>query len=71
MVENVVDIEKGLQENVEITGEEQLSLFETPKKKSINKTEKIMHKIKETDLMSLTPLDALNRLYEWQKELRK
>lgn len=30
-----------------------------------------MHKIKETDLMSLTPLDALNRLYEWQKELRK
>lgn len=71
MAENVVDVEKGLQENVEITGEEQLSLFETPKKKSINKTEKIMHKIKETDLMSLTPLDALNRLYEWQKELRK
>ncbi|MDC7952344.1 DNA mismatch repair protein MutS [Liquorilactobacillus mali] len=59
---------KNDQETIE---EEQLSLFGPPKKKLSNRREKVMHKIKEADLMSLTPLDALNKLYEWQKELRK
>ncbi|KRL03030.1 DNA mismatch repair protein MutS [Liquorilactobacillus capillatus] len=51
--------------------EEQLSLFEptqTPFKKS---DRKVLTELKEADLMSLTPLDAMNVLYKWQKDLRK
>ncbi|MDN2452851.1 DNA mismatch repair protein MutS [Lactobacillus sp. UCMA15818] len=60
-----------VQPDSEIVEEEQLSLFGPPEKKLANKKEKIMHKIKDADLMSLTPLEAFNKLYEWQKELRK
>ncbi|MFT8670050.1 MAG: DNA mismatch repair protein MutS [Liquorilactobacillus hordei] len=60
-----------VQHDSELIEEEQLSLFGPPEKKNSSKKEKVMSKIKEADLMSLTPLEALNKLYEWQKELKK
>lgn len=60
-----------MQHDSELIEEEQLSLFGPPEKKNSSKKEKVMSKIKEADLMSLTPLEALNKLYEWQKELKK
>jgi DNA mismatch repair protein MutS len=42
----------------------QLSLFPLEK-------EVIVEEIKSADLLSMTPLQALNRLYEWQQKLRR
>ncbi len=45
-------------------GDLQLSLF--PMEKDL-----IIEEIKKADLLSTTPLQALNRLYEWQQKLRR
>jgi DNA mismatch repair protein MutS len=48
-------------EPIEVMGYQQLSLFDT------NEEEEIIREIRELDISNLTPLDALNKLYELQK----
>lgn len=53
------------------TIDEQLSLFQ-PEKAEINLTEqKLLQDIKETNLMSLTPLEVMNKVYQWQEKLMR
>lgn len=52
--------------------EEQMALFEPEVAAPVDKkTDKVVAAIKNFDLMSATPLEALNQLYEWQKQLNK
>ena len=46
--------------------EGQITLFETN-----TKQEEIMEAIKELNIVCMTPLEALNKLYEWQEKLKK
>lgn len=46
--------------------EGQITLFETN-----TKQEEIMEAIKELNIACMTPLEALNKLYEWQEKLKK
>lgn len=52
----------------------QLSFFDAPKeaiKVELNtKEKKILEKIKDIDILDLTPLQAINTLYELQKKLK-
>lgn len=52
--------------------DEQMALFEpeTVTVKTDPVAEKLKAEIKEFDLMSATPLEALNQLYKWQKEIK-
>jgi DNA mismatch repair protein MutS len=54
--------------------ETQLSFFAEPtetKKKAINSKErKVLEQLKELNLLEMTPLDAMNTLYELQKKIR-
>lgn len=54
--------------------ESQLSLFpelEQKPKGKLNKGEqKVVNELQKQDLMSVTPIDAINLLYKWQKELK-
>ncbi|WDT66027.1 DNA mismatch repair protein MutS [Companilactobacillus crustorum] len=57
----------------EIDDEEQLSLFpEINKKvkKLSNKESQVIKDINEQDLMGITPIEAINLLYKWQKKLK-
>lgn len=50
---------------------QQLSLF-VPEKIPLNdKQQAVITQIKQADLVSMTPLAALNQLFKWQKELRQ
>ena len=52
--------------------DEQISLFEPEVAPQADpKAAKVLAAVKQFDLMSATPLDALNMLYKWQKELNK
>lgn len=53
--------------------DKQLSLFvpEEKPEKTQPLQKKVLHELLGTDLISLTPLEALNTLYKWQKELKK
>lgn len=49
----------------------QLSLF-TPEIVQVNnKDDKLIKEIKELDLIEMTPLDVMNVVYKWQKQLKK
>jgi DNA mismatch repair protein MutS len=51
----------------------QLSLFDEPKKQAkpiIGKEHKILEQLKKLDILDLTPLQAMNTLYELQKKLK-
>ena len=53
--------------------DQQLSLFpEVTKKvaKISNKESQVIKDISETDLMGITPIEAINLLYKWQKKLK-
>jgi Mismatch repair ATPase (MutS family) len=53
--------------------ESQLSLFpelETKPKKLNKGQQKVVSELQKKDLMSVTPIDAINLLYKWQKELK-
>jgi len=60
--------------NDSATAESQLSLFpelEAKPKVKLNKGEKkVVDELQNQDLMSVTPIDAINLLYKWQKELK-
>ena len=53
----------------------QLSFFEIEEKKekpALSKREKaIIDRLKELDILEMTPLDAMNAMYELQKSLKK
>ncbi|KGA98518.1 DNA mismatch repair protein MutS [Alkalihalobacillus alcalophilus ATCC 27647 = CGMCC 1.3604] len=67
-----------VKEEVAVAKEEptQLSLFPEPaveikKEESLTKAEKqLMKKIKEVDVLHLTPFEAMQKVYEWQKSLK-
>ncbi len=49
----------------------QLELFApTPKKKRSTKGEKILHQLKELNLMGMTPMEVMNQIYQWQEKLK-
>jgi DNA mismatch repair protein MutS len=51
----------------------QLSFFDEPKeqpKPSIGKDQKVLDQLKKLDILDLTPLQAINTLYELQKKLK-
>ncbi|MCI1881675.1 MAG: DNA mismatch repair protein MutS [Sporolactobacillus sp.] len=59
----------------ETTAPEQLALFPEPfggKKGSLKRREqKVLHELEQLDLLTMTPMDAINRLFALQKELKK
>lgn len=60
-------------EPVESDEEQQLSLFpETPKqtKKLSSKESQVIKELDNQDLMGITPIEAINLLYKWQKKLK-
>jgi len=69
----VTEFVKPVEEPVkEIDDDTQLSLFpETkPVKKLSNKESQIIKELNSEDLMSVTPIEAINLLYKWQKKLK-
>ena len=49
----------------------QLELFQPqPSRKSNRKGQKILHQLKELNLMGMTPMEVMNQLYEWQQKLK-
>lgn len=49
----------------------QLELFQPqPSHKSNSKGQKILHQLKELNLMGMTPMEVMNQLYEWQQKLK-
>ncbi len=55
-----------------IDDDTQLSLFPEakPVKKISNKENQVIKELNNQDLMSVTPIDAINLLYKWQKKLK-
>ncbi|UQS86796.1 DNA mismatch repair protein MutS [Nicoliella spurrieriana] len=54
----------------------QLALFaepdRTPRTEPMSKNDqRILNELAQTDLMSLTPMDVMNRVYEWKRRLKK
>ena len=50
---------------------EQLALFEPETLKLDSNKEQLLKEIKETNLVSLTPLEVMNKVYQWQQKLMK
>lgn len=49
----------------------QLELFASQPKKTVSKKDaKILEQIKNLDLMSMTPMDVMNSVYQWQQKLK-
>ena len=49
----------------------QLELFQPqPTRKTNSKGQKILHQLKELNLMGMTPMEVMNQLYEWQQKLK-
>ena len=49
----------------------QLELFETPTvKKESSVDQRIIHQLKELNLMGMTPMDVMNQIYKWQQKLK-
>lgn len=63
-LEKVEAVEFGTKEPATQTPQVQLSLFSL-------ESDQVIDELKKIDLVSLTPLQALNRLYEWQQKLKK
>lgn len=65
--------EKAIVQEVSITEETQLSFFEVKQEKEIklsSKEKKILEKIKELDILDMTPIMALNILYDLHKKVK-
>ncbi|MCD2256757.1 DNA mismatch repair protein MutS [Lactobacillus sp. CC-MHH1034] len=54
----------------EVEPDGQLSLFKEPEVVD-SKAEKVLRAIHELDLMSQTPMDTMNLIYKWQRQLKK
>lgn len=62
---------KAMQINETNIDDTQLSLF-TPEIVNVNsKDDKLIKEIKDLDLIEMTPLDVMNVVYKWQKQLKK
>ena len=49
----------------------QMELFApAPKKTRSNKGDKILHQLKELNLMGMTPMEVMNQIYQWQEKLK-
>ena len=49
----------------------QLELFATqPEKKESSIDRRILHQLKELNLMGMTPMDVMNQIYKWQQKLK-
>ncbi len=49
----------------------QLELFNPqPTKKMNKKSQKIVDQLRDLNLMSMTPMDVMNQIYQWQQELK-
>lgn len=49
----------------------QLELFATqPEKKESSVDRRILHQLKELNLMGMTPMDVMNQIYKWQQKLK-
>ncbi len=49
----------------------QLELFETSTvKKESSVDQRIIHQLKELNLMGMTPMDVMNQIYKWQQKLK-
>lgn len=49
----------------------QLELFKTPSVKKTSSTDqRIIHQLKELNLMGMTPMDVMNQIYKWQQKLK-
>lgn len=60
-----------LEQNKKVTVEEDLNLFTLFEPVEENEQEKeVLHFIRETNIMSLTPIEALNLLYELQSKIK-
>lgn len=51
--------------------DEQLSLFQPETVKLDSQENELLEDIKDTNLMSLTPLEVMNKVFEWQQRLTK
>ena len=51
--------------------DEQLSLFQPETVKLDSQENELLEDIKTTNLMSLTPLEVMNKVFEWQQRLTK
>lgn len=51
--------------------DQQLSLFVPEQVPLSNQQQQVIGEIKQADLVSMTPLAALNQLFKWQKELKQ
>lgn len=69
---NEEEIQTNTKKNKEQNNDDsQLSLF-TPEIVQVNnKDDKLIKEIKELDLIEMTPLDVMNVVYKWQKQLKK
>ena len=49
----------------------QMELFApAPQKAKSTKGEKILHQLKELNLMGMTPMEVMNQIYQWQQKLK-
>ncbi|MFR0771721.1 MAG: MutS-related protein, partial [Limosilactobacillus pontis] len=49
----------------------QMELFTpVPPKRRSNKGDKILHQLKELNLMGMTPMEVMNQIYQWQEKLK-
>lgn len=49
----------------------QMELFApAPKKSRSSKGDKILHQLKELNLMGMTPMEVMNQIYQWQEKLK-
>lgn len=49
----------------------QMELFApAPQKNKSTKGEKILHQLKELNLMGMTPMEVMNQIYQWQQKLK-
>jgi DNA mismatch repair protein MutS len=71
--ENQVNSTKSVEKSVETLEVAQLSFFDEPKevvKTVLNKEVKVLEQLKKLDILDITPLQAMNTLYELQKKLK-
>lgn len=72
-VESIKDLEVNSVKINNPNGTAQLSFFDEPKEQSkpiLGKEQKVLEQLKKLDILDLTPLQAINTIYELQKKLK-
>lgn len=55
---------------VDANGQMELFTPQPPVKKISKKEQRVLHQLKELNLMGMTPMEVMNQLYEWQQKLK-